>query len=381
MTSVREVIRHFFTSVKPLPAGIFHYQSPPSASRPYRLHLRLEPDGTGLLIVNAATILHLNQSAAEYAYHIINNASVDETARQVAGRYRVSKAHAANDFIELKDRIQTLIDTPDLDPEMFLDFQRISPASGSLSAPYRLDCALTYRQREDSLPVLPDHDLNQSELSTSDWISIIDKAWQAGIPHLIFTGGEPTLRDDLPALLTHAENNGQVTGLISDAILFSQPGKLNQFLQTGLDHVVINLAPDKPSVWTALESMIAADLFVTVHLTLTLKNALEAAGILKKLASYGVKNISLSTNDPALHNTLIDLRNMAANLEMSLIWDLPVPFTSINPVSLETQEDTVADDSIPTSLYVEPDGNVLPAQGVNLALGNLLSDPWEKIWQ
>ena len=32
-------------------------------------------------------------------------------------------------------------------------------------------------------------------------------------------------------------------------------------------------------------------------------------------------------------------------------------------------------------LYVEPDGDVLPTQGVNRLLGNFLRDPWEKIWK
>ena len=381
MTSVREVIRRFFTSVKPLPSGIYHYQSPPSVSQPYRLHLRLEPDGSGILIVNASTILHLNQSAAEYTYHIIKNSSVDEAADQIAGRYRVSKTHAANDFTELKDRIQTLIDTPDLDPEMYLDFQRVSPASGSLSSPYRLDCALTYRHREGFFPLTAGHASDKSELSTSAWISIIDKAWSAGIPHLVFTGGEPTLRDDLPALLSRAEENGQVCGLITDGLLFSDPDQLSLYLRTGLDHVLVDLTPEVPSSWSALENLIAADLFVSVHLTVTMQNALEAEYVLRKLASNGIKHISLSTNDLTLQNTLINLRNLAASMEMSLIWDLPVPYSSINPISLETQEDTAAQERIPTSLYIEPDGDVLPAQGVNLVLGNLLSDPWEKIWQ
>ena len=31
-------------------------------------------------------------------------------------------------------------------------------------------------------------------------------------------------------------------------------------------------------------------------------------------------------------------------------------------------------------LYVEPDGDVLPAQGVNRVLGSLLADPWETVW-
>ena len=43
------------------------------------------------------------------------------------------------------------------------------------------------------------------ELTTNEWQTIMDKAWAVGIPHLTFTGGEPTLRDDLPALIAHAE--------------------------------------------------------------------------------------------------------------------------------------------------------------------------------
>lgn len=381
MTSFREIIRRYFASVKPLPGGIHHYQSPPNVPNPYRLHLRLEPDGSALLIVNASTILHLNQSAAEYAYHIIKISSVEEAARQIAGRYRVSKAHAAHDFMELKDRLQTLIDTPDLDPEMYLDFQRVLPASSTLSAPYRLDCALTYRRRDGLLSTIMKEDTSKPELSTTEWISMIDKAWNAGVPHLIFTGGEPTLRADLPDLLVHAEENGQVTGLITDGIVFSEPDKLSLYLQTGLDHVVINLVSTDPSIWSALENLIAEDLFVAVHLTLTIQNALDAADILKKLALYKVKHISLSTNDITLQHTLINLRNLAAGMDMSLIWDLPVPFATFNPVSLETQEDTAAQESVPTSLYIEPNGDVIPTQGVNLILGNLLSDPWENIWQ
>ena len=51
--------RHFSTEKhQPLQAGIYHYQSPPEGEQPYRLHLRLEPDGKGILIVNASTVLH-----------------------------------------------------------------------------------------------------------------------------------------------------------------------------------------------------------------------------------------------------------------------------------------------------------------------------------
>ena len=66
---------------------------------------------------------------------------------------------------------------------------------------------------------------------------------------------------------------------------------------------------------------------------------------------------------------------------MNLIWDLPVPYSTLNPVSLETQMDAQPEGAGRAWLYVEPDGDVLPTQGYNKVLGNMLRDPWEKIWQ
>jgi hypothetical protein len=91
MSKIIEAVRRLITPVTPLSPGIFHYQAPPDAPAPYRLHLRLEPDGSGLLIVNASTILHLNQTAAEFAYHLIKQTSEDQMAKEISGRYPVSK--------------------------------------------------------------------------------------------------------------------------------------------------------------------------------------------------------------------------------------------------------------------------------------------------
>ena len=57
-----------------------------------------------------------------------------------------------------------------------------------------------------------------------------------------------------------------------------------------------------------------------------------------------------------------------------------MPYSAINPVSLETSQE-VPNGAGVAWLYVEPDGDVLPAQGINEVLGNLLSDPWEQIWE
>ena len=53
----------------------------------------------------------------------------------------------------------------------------------------------------------------------------------------------------------------------------------------------------------------------------------------------------------------------------------------MNPVALETQEDTIPSGAGRAWLYLEPDGDVLPSQGVNQVLGNMLRDPWAQIWE
>jgi organic radical activating enzyme len=370
-----------FSKVQPLPAGT-HQMQAAEDEKPYRIHLRLHTDGSGVLIVNAATILHLNPTAAEYAFHFIKGTSPEEAAGQVSKRYRVDKKIALADFNNFADQIQTLIHTPDLDPVSYLDFERVAPHSESLSAPLRLDCALTYKLPASSQAEYAPTKRVERELTTEEWMIVLDKAWQFGIPHVIFTGGEPTLREDLPTLIAHAEKVGQVTGLLTDGLKLADKDYLNTLLQTGLDHVMIVFQPDNEQAWKAIETVMPEDLFVTVHLSVDSQMVRKGSETLKKLADLGVHNLSLSTSDKSLINELLQLQNKANALLFNMRWDLPVPYSTANPVALETEEDKVPSGAGKTWMYVEPDGDVLPAQGAaGKVLGNLLRDDWTKIYK
>ena len=366
---------------QPLPAETHTFQSGPDEPA-YRLHLRLLADGSGMLIVNAATVLHLNVSAAEFAYHMMKGTSPEETAKQVSDRYHISLAEAQKDYVDFRDRIQTLIHMPDLDPTTYLDFERVTPHAHELTAPLRLDCALTYRLPVDTQAEYAPTKRVDRELTTQEWQSIMDKAWAAGIPHITFTGGEATLRDDLPQLIAHAEKTGQVTGLLSDGLKLLDQGYLNTLLQTGLDHLLFILQPENPDSWKALECIMPEDLYTTVHLTVTPENVNKAGEILQRAAALGVKSLSLGTSDASLHEALHALHDKATDLHMTLRWDLPVPYSAENPVAHETIEDEVPSGAGKAWLYVEPDGDVLPTQGeADKILGNILKDPWERIYK
>jgi hypothetical protein len=369
-----------FAKVRPLPEGTFHKQAVQD-DKPYRVHLRLNPDGSGIFILNASTVLQLNATAAEYAYHFIHGTEPDAAVKQIAARYRVSRDVAAADYQDFVDKIETLISTPDLDPVSFLDFERIAPHSTDLTSPLRLDCALTYRLRPDSNAEYAPAKRVERELTTDEWRLLLEKAWQAGIPHVTFTGGEATLRDDLPDLIAHAEQNGQVCGLLTDGLKLSDKSYLDLLLQTGLDHILFLLQPAEDTSWAALEKVLAEDIFVTVHLTLTQDNIQNADGALERLADLHVQNLSLTSTDASLRDRFDALRDKAAALGLTLQFDLPVPYSESNPVAYEAEEDAIPEGAGKAWLYVEPDGDVLPSQGhSNRVLGNLLRDTWETIY-
>ena len=381
MATLTSWIRERFTRVTPMPAQTYHYQSPPGDEPAYRLHLRLQKDGSGVLIVNAATVLHLNPSAAEFAFHMMKGTPPEEVAKEFQRRYRVGREIALRDYTGFRDRIQELIHTPDLDPVSYLDFERVAPHSQELTAPLRLDCALTYQLPEGTKAEYAPTKRVSRELTTEEWQLVLDKAWSAGIPHITFTGGEPTLRNDLPTLIAHAEKNGQVCGLLSDGLKLADREYLHALLQTGLDHLLFILQPGEKDSWKALETILPEDLFTTVHLTVTPENARKADNVLEKLAQAGVKSLSLSAIHPDLASRLQSIRQAAAELGLTLVADLPVPYSQFNPVAIELYSTSVLPSGAGSKwLYIEPDGDVLPAQGVLQVMGNILKDPWDQIW-
>jgi organic radical activating enzyme len=346
------------------------------------MHLRIENDGEGLLIVNASTVLHLNQSAAEYAYYLVKNLPDQEAAQQMAKRYQVDQAQALEDYLDFKERIDALIATPDLDPILFLGFDRAEPYAGQLAAPYRIDCALTYHAPDEAPEGFAPVDRVKRELRMEEWQQILKKAWDAGIPHVIFTGGEPTLRPDLDDLIAYAEELGMVTGLITSGYRLVETDYLHKLLLSGLDHIMLVLNTEEEIGWEALRDLMPEDIHTTVHLTINQDNKNRIDELLERLNNIGVHSLSLSAHDLDLKEALDAAREKAAQLEFTPVWDLPVPYSTLNPVNLELESAGIPVEGAGQAwVYVEPDGDVIAAQGSPDVMGNLLTQPWDQIWK
>ncbi len=245
---------------------------------------------------------------------------------------------------------------------------------------------MTYHLQDEDAQILAPLNRVERELLTDEWKGILTKAWDAGVPHVVFTGGEPTLRPDLVELIAFAEKLGMVSGVITDGHRLADPHYLHDLLQSGLDHIMVLVDPGEESCWEGLRDALAEDIAVTAHLTLTERNLAQFDATLEKLVGMGLQNISLSAMSASYNEKLQEKRQVVAEHHLRLVWDLPTPYSRFHPVALELAEETkdtgvVTDGAGKAWIYVEPDGDVLRGQGrVQVVLGNLMKDSWETVW-
>jgi pyrroloquinoline quinone biosynthesis protein E len=85
-----------------------------------------------------------------------------------------------------------------------------------------------------------------AELETATWRRVLQEAAALGVLQLHFSGGEPTVRKDLPELVSAAAELGLYSNLITSAVLLDEP-LLDRLARAGLDHVQISFQDTEPA--------------------------------------------------------------------------------------------------------------------------------------
>ncbi len=383
---------------------IFHYtiENPGEKSR---VHLRVDPDGHGTLIVNANRVMHLNPTAALMAQMILEGKSDKAIEKVISEKFKVKSGQVAEDLVTFNLQLDNLIRPDGACPVHELELDTLMPFSARPSAPYRMDLALTYRCNNDCAHCYNARERSFPELSTSEWKRIIDQTWQLGIPHVVFTGGEPTLRDDLPELIAHAEANGQITGLNTNARRLSDPKFVETLVAAGLDHVQITVESADADVHNkmvrarafdqtirGLKNALATRLYVMTNTTMLKDNVHTIPATLDFLADLGVPTVGLNAliysgrgatvgsglPESELMPLLETARFKTETRGQKLIWYTPTQYCHFDPMALD-----LGVKGCTAALYnmcVEPNGDVLPCQSYYHPVGNLLRDDWDAIW-
>ncbi len=392
-------------------APLYHLRIHDDEHRGLRLHLRLEKDGSSVLIINASRILFLNRVATEYIESFMKGESEDETVRKMVKRYKVDAETVRRDYQNVLFVINTFVNTPDVCPVSYLGVEKMEPFQKELSAPYRMDLAITYRCNNKCLHCYAGGPRETMELTTQEWFRVMDKIFELGIPHVVFTGGEPTLRDDLPELIAYAERVGLICGLVTNGRRLKDEAYFKSLVDAGLDHVQITLESHDPKIhdmitgitgsWDetvqGLKNAIESPIYTLTNTTLTKHNANDMLKTIDFIHDLGLKQFAcnsliysgkaaetevikkIAIEENMLEPILSKIKEHAQDLGMEFIWYTPTEYCILNPLKLELGIKTCSACRI--SMCVEPDGTVIPCQSYFTPLGNILKDDWVKIWR
>jgi sulfatase maturation enzyme AslB (radical SAM superfamily) len=241
------------------------------------------------MVINANTVLHLNETATAYTYYFMQGLPESEVLKQIRRMYRVKATKAKTDYQQLVYKVSTLAHTEKICPITFLEVEKEEPFSYHYTAPLRMDLALTFRCPNNCIHCYAGGPHETTELNTSQWKKVIDHLGEIGVFIVTFTGGEPTLREDLPELLQYAQNNGMVTGLITNGRKLKDQKYVQTLEQAGLDFVQVTLESHKPQIhdlmtsvkgsWkesvVGIKNAVRSQIYVTTNTTLSKYNAAD----------------------------------------------------------------------------------------------------------
>ncbi len=388
---------------KELRAGTYKFDGKGELAR-HRFHLRVDSRRKGVLMIDASKLLFLNGTALDYVRGLLEGWDEARMAKYMLSRYRkLDEATARRHYNDLRSQLlgflrgqaDVIKQTPAETPTIGAD---------DLPSPYRMDLALTYRC-ENSCAHCYNENRAVKELDLAGWLKVIDRTWEIGVPHIVFTGGEPTLSPHLRQLIARSEEHGQVTGLISNGRKLAKEGYLRDLIAAGLDHAQVTLLSYRQSVHDALcgsagawkqtvegiKAAVKEDFYFATNTTILRENYEDLEETCRFLIGLGVKNIAFnglirsgkgkgarSIAYEELESLLVNIMAMTEEAGVKLTWYTPTPYCNFNPINLGLGIKQCTACSL--NMAVEPDGTVLPCQSYYQSLGNILTDPWDRIW-
>ena len=301
-------------------------------------------------------------------------------------------------------------------PETEIGYLSLGEYAPSMTAPHRMDLMVSAMTKDGhwhcNQKCLHCYAAGQpeaevKELTTAEWKRVIDQCRKANIPQLTFTGGEPTMRDDLVELVDYAQwfvtrlnTNGvnlteDLARALYDASLDS--AQITFYSSVEATHNMLVGAQNYRKTLAGLENALKAGLSVSVNTPLYSLNAEEYVDTLKFLRDLGVGYVSCSSliltgnarekdsqatqlTEAQLTDTLTAAAAFCGENEMEL------SFTSPGWVKEETLQRlglmVPSCGACLSNMAVAPNGDVVPCQSwlSDKPLGNLLTDDWKHIW-
>ncbi len=397
-----------------------------------RIHLvppRPEGDGLSAAILNGQDVIPVGtawsilltcfiEEVNRYAGKPVSDADVEQIMKQTCRRVR--KVYPLLSGKKIRTDIYTIMDAfrqiaRGETPTEEVPFLSLGDYAPCMRAPHRMDLMVSAMTKDGRWHcnqkcvhcyAAGQVHAEEAELDTASWKRIIDRCRDACIPQLTFTGGEPTLRPDLPELIEYAA--WFVTRLNTNGIALT-PEYCRELRAASLDSLQITFYSADAAVHNALvgaegfaataagiENALAAGLNLSVNTPLCTMNRdyrttleyLHARGVLYVTCS-GLITTGAAAGAPseALQLTTEEIKAVLREaVEYCYANDMEISFTSPGWVEPEFCEELGI--SVPScgaclsNMAVTPGGSVVPCQSwlSDDVLGNMLTDDWAAIW-
>ncbi len=296
-----------------------------------------------------------------------------------------------------------------------IPYMSIGEYAPYMKAPHRMDLMVSAMTRDEkwhcNLKCLHCYAAGQelsgeAELSTDEWKKIIDSLRKIGVPQITFTGGEPTMRDDLAELIEHGQ--WFVTRLNTNGVKLTKE-YCESLKEASLDSIQITFYSSDEKIHNELvgaegyqktldgiKNALEAGMSVSINTPLCTLNE-DYVSTLKFLHDIGVTYVTCSgliTTGNAVKEESRDLQ-LDEDRMKKILKDaadycfnngMEINFTSPGWVDGEFLDEiglTVPNcGACLSNMAITPSGNVIPCQSwlSGLKLGNILSDNWDDIW-
>jgi len=368
--------------------------------KPY-IYMRLK-DNVLIRMPNEA--FKLNSTGARVIDHILAGGSVEDIikARQDHPETVEQLERFFTDFsLMWNGKVCEYYDTPAI--------HRTEFDLGYISLPILSEVALTYTCNIRCQFCYADCTQKEveSQLDTGGFKRILDIIrYDAEVPSVSFTGGEPTTYRDLTELIRYAsENNKMRVNLITNGTLIT-PQKAKEFAEVGLSsaQVSIESAIDREhdaitgvkgshqASVNGLKALLNAGIIVHPHLTISTMNKDNLEKYPEFCKSLGVERFSANLVIPSgrggaqdLTVEYKDIGDIVKNLQsvseksgIKFMWYSPTPVCLFNPIAAGFGNKGCS--ACEGLLSVDPRGNVLPCSSWPEPVGNLLTEDFETIW-
>ena len=372
---------------RPVVSGLYHYQREMDGAYT-RFHLRVEPDGQGMLLANATAAARLSPTGVMMAKELLDGRSPETVLQSIKAGYKGADSDTIQaDVARVAGLINNLAAPGDNYPILNFDDTRIDIFQSRLMAPLAADIPLA--EPEKLVPVL-------------------DKLWEIGIPHVTFLMPEQPDAAHLVRAVERAEDLGLIAGVRGRATDLMQDTLIRDLAMAGVDHVTVLYAAADADTHDALvgdgDHALMADLYQSIQeqeISIVAEIPLVAVTTdvlrptLNRLLEAGVHNFSFfaivapdgmpeeerdgALTAQAMPQTADWVEEIAEETDVRFLWQPPV---QRDPrVSLAEQVRQGPRCSGDAAVRVEPNGDVIPPRGPYQAAGNVLTDDWQTIWQ